>query len=139
VTRPGLAKTRGLPLVLARPAVLVRGTDARWRALFARADIVTEGSVRAEARGRAWYGSTSLILRVDPEEAPFVAALAELDLHVRLRALRTAHREACLRAPARLGRFVCEIRFVTDGRGVRIDVDVQAPLIERRAGSRSSP
>jgi hypothetical protein len=119
--------------------VLVRGSDARWRALFARADIVTEGSVRAEVRGRAWYGSTSLILPVEAEEAPFVAALAELDLHVRLRALRTAHREACLRAPARLGPFACEIRFVRGGRGVRIDVDVQAPLIEKRASSKAEP
>jgi hypothetical protein len=136
VSRPGLAKAREQPLVLARRTVLVRAADARWRDLFTRADIVSEGGVRVEAHGRVWYGSTSLILPAEAAEAPFVTALAERDVHVRLRALRIAHREACLRAPARLGRLAGEIRFVADGRGVRIDVDVQAPLIEARAASR---
>ena len=133
MTRPGLAKARELPLVLARNTTLLRAPDPRWRELFDHADIVSEGSARAEASGRVWYGSTSLILRVpegaDPEA---LAGLAERDVHARLRALRTAHREACLRAPARLGRFCCEIRVAPDDRGVRIDVDVQAPLIEGR-------
>lgn len=133
MTRPGLAKARELPLVLARPTTLVRAEDARWRDLFDRADTVSEGSVRDEKAGRVWYGSTSLILPTEPGQAPFLAALAARDVHVRLRALRTAHREACLRAPGRLGRFSCEIRVEADPRGVRIDVDVQAPLIERRA------
>lgn len=133
MTRPGLAKTRELPLVFARPTTLVRATDARWKELFDRADTVSEGSVRDEKAGRVWYGSTSLILPVDPAQAPFLTALAARDVHVRLRALRTAHREACLRAPGRLGRFSCEIRVEPDPRGMRIDVDVQAPLIERRA------
>jgi hypothetical protein len=131
VIRPGLAKARELPLVLARPTPFLRATDHRWRELFDHADIVSEGSVRTEASGRTWYGSTSLILRVpDGADPALLAGLAERDVHARLRALRTAAREACLRAPARLGRFCCEIRVAADGRGVRIDVDVQAPLIE---------
>ena len=118
---------------------LLRAPDPRWRELFDQADIVSEGSVRAETNGRVWYGSTSLILRVpDGTEPALLAGLAERDVHVRLRALRTAHREACLRAPARLGRFCCEIRVAPDGRGVRIDVDVQAPLIEGRVRARGS-
>jgi hypothetical protein len=134
VTRPGLAKARELPLVLARPTPLLRATDHHWRELFDHADIVSEGSVRAETNGRVWYGSTSLILRVpDGADTALLAELAERDVHARLRALRTAHREASLRAPARLGRFCCEIRVAADGQGVRIDVDVQAPLIEGRA------
>ncbi len=137
MTRPGLAKARELPLVRSRPTVLVRAEDARWRELFARADIVSEGSVREETRDgrttRTWFGSTSLILPAgEGERAELAAAVAERDLHVRLRALRTAHREACLRAPGRLGRFSCEIRVAPEPRGVRIDVDVQAPLIEGR-------
>ncbi|HTQ45697.1 MAG TPA: hypothetical protein VMI75_23225 [Polyangiaceae bacterium] len=133
MTRPGLAKARELPLVLARPTPLLRTTDPRWRELFDHADIVSEGSARAEANGRIWYGSTSLILRVpDGADPALLAELAERDVHARLRALRTAAREACLRAPARLGRFSCEIRVAPDARGVRIDVDVQAPLIEGR-------
>jgi len=143
VIRPGLAKSRGLPLVLARSASLVRAPDPRWRELFDQADTVSEGSVRDEKAGRVWYGSTSLILRVDPAEAcgvgpAFLAALVGRDLHVRLRAVRVAHREACARSPCRLGRFTCEIHVEADERGVRIDVDVQAPLIEGRARAKSA-
>jgi hypothetical protein len=133
VTGPGIVKARGAPLVEERSPHLVRATDARWRTLFERADLMTEGAARAEPSGRVWYGSTSVILSAEASEAPRLAAVATRDLHVRLRALRVARREACLRAPGRLGRLLCEIRVLTHPRGVRIDVDVQAPLIERRA------
>jgi hypothetical protein len=160
VIGPGLAKTRGLPFVLARAAILLRAPDARWRELFERADIVSEGGVRVETAGRIWYGSTSLILHLGagdlagetwghgPCVAPgdvlahdpsFLATLVRRNAHVRLRAVRTAHREACSRAPCALGRFTCEIRVKPDARGVRIDVDVQAPLIETRVHSKSAP
>jgi hypothetical protein len=137
VTGPGLAKTRTPPLVLVRRPVLVRSSDSRLRELFARADVVSEGGIRDEPGGRFWYGSTSLILPADDRDSEWLAAIAARDLHVRVRALRAAQREACLRAPGRLGRFVCEIRILTDVRGVRVDVDVQAPLIEGRATSRA--
>jgi hypothetical protein len=140
VTRPGLAKARELPFVLARPTTLLRAPDCRWRELFDRADVVSEGSVRDEAAGRIWYGSTSLILPIDGASGvPEPALLAEIvgrSAHVRLRAMRLARREASLRAPGGLGRVSCEIAVVADSRGVRIDVDVQAPLIERRAHAR---
>ena len=103
------------------------------------ADAVSEGATRAETRGNVWYGSTSLILRLEAgtvEERAFLAAVAERDLHVRTRALRVAVREATVRAGTRLGRSQCEIRFAVDPEGVRIDVDVQAPLIERTASPR---
>jgi hypothetical protein len=83
-----------------------------------------------------WYGSTSLILPSPEPETEMLVHLAARDVHVRVRALRAARREACLRAPGRLGRLACEIHVARDPRGVRIDVDVQAPLIERRAASR---
>jgi hypothetical protein len=137
VKGPGLAKARAVPLVLVRQPVLVRSSDSRLRDLFARADVVSEGSARDEREGRVWYGSTSLILPADDRDSPWLAAVAARDLHVRVRAIRTAQREACLRAPGRLGRFVCEIHVVSDARGVRVDVDVQAPLIEGRATSRA--
>ena len=91
--------------------------------------------MREEASGPIWYGTTSLILRPDGltqgmADPAFLSGLVARDIHVRLRAVRTAVREACLRAPGRLGRFTCEIRVVPDSGGVRIDVDVQAPLIE---------
>ncbi|MBV9947445.1 MAG: hypothetical protein JOZ69_11390 [Myxococcales bacterium] len=123
-----------MPLVVSRPAILVRAADPRWRELFERSDTVSKGAVRdEEGHGRMWYGSTSLILPASPGDDPgTLVALAARDLHVRLRALRAAHREACSRAPSRLGRVSCEMRFTADGSGVRIDVDVQAPLIEGR-------
>lgn len=139
MTRPGIAKARGLPLVLAQQTTLLSTPEPAWRALFERADTVSEGGARQEATGRIWYGSTSLILAVPGSDPALVAALAARDVHVRLRAVRTAHREASLRAPGRLGRFTCEIEVTAEARGVRIDVDVQAPLIERRARTRSGP
>jgi hypothetical protein len=123
---------------MARPTLLLRAPDARWRQLFELADIVSEGGVRDEAHGRVWYGSTSLILPAKEGDAALLSALAACDLHVRLRAMRAAHREACLRAPSRLGRIACEIRVGCDPRGVRVDVDVQAPLIEGRTAGKAA-
>ena len=139
MNRPGLIKARELPLVLSRTMHLIRGPDPRWRALFERADTVSEGGVRHETQGRMWYGTTSLILRTTGEGDPVhLAALAEHDVHVRVRALRTARREACSRAPSPLGRLVCEMHFFPASEGVRIDVDVQAPLIERTPASNAA-
>ena len=139
---PGLAKTRGLPLVTARDARLVRANDPVWRELFDRADTVSEGSPRDEGAGaRSWFGSTSVILRMPllPVEKRVEALrVGEHDVHVRLRAVRVAHREARSRAPAPLGTATCEIRFVLDPEGVRIDVDLQAPLIEQRIGTNAT-
>jgi hypothetical protein len=119
--------------------VLVRASDARWREMFDRADVISEGGAREEAQGRVWYGSTSLILPTAAGDTAFFAAVADRDVHVRVRALRAACREAGSRAPGRLGRASCEVRIAADPRGVRIDVDVQAPLIERRTASRPAP
>src|SRR5271154_3533689 len=91
VTRPGLAKARLVPLVVARRILLLRTSDASWRDLLERADIVSEGRVREEAQGRVWYGSTSLILPSQNLDASLVAAIADRDVHLRLRALRIAH------------------------------------------------
>ena len=125
-------------MIVARRALLLRAPDPSWRELFDGADTVSEGGARQEAHGRVWYGFTSLILATSDGEAPLLAALAERDVHVRLRAIRAARREACLRAPSRLGRLACEVRVVADPRGVRIDVDVQAPLIEGRSAGKAA-
>ena len=139
MTRPGLAKARIAPFALSARRLFVQtSSDQPWRELFERADVVSEGSARDEPLGRVWYGSTSLLLPPAPRgpDAAVLAALASRSVHVRLRAMRTAHREASLRAPGRLGRLVCEIHISPTDGGVRIDVDVQAPLIGGRIGSR---
>ncbi len=142
-TRPGLAKSRRPPLVAISHSPRARTNDAAWKDAFEHADSVSEGAARAEARGNVWYGSTSLILPLDAktdDERAFLVAVASRDLHVRTRALRVAVREATVRAGGRLGRSVCEVRFAIDPGGVRIDVDVQAPLIEKkRSTSRGVP
>ena len=139
---PSIKKARA-PELVERSGPFVRTTEGRWRDLFSDADAVSEGGIKDEKNGRVWYGSTSLILglpvETPVEELAFLLALAEKDVHVHVHALRCAHREAQSRAPGMLGRTVCEVRFSEDPRGLRIDVDVQAPLIERRRVSRTSP
>lgn len=131
---PGLAKTRGERALHYRSALLVRGPIAHWAKLIETADVVSEGAQKDDADGPTWYGSTSLVLELhdtDLESRVFLATIARRDPHVRLRAVRIARREASSRAPAPLGRAVCEVRASEDPRGVRIDVDLQAPLIVR--------
>src|SRR5579859_4441260 len=94
MTHPGLAKTRGLPLVLFRRKLVVRTFETTWRDLFARADVVSEGRARDERSGRVWYGSTSLILSAPEADAKMLVALAGRDVHFRVHALRMALREA---------------------------------------------
>jgi hypothetical protein len=136
VIGPALAKTRGEALL--RGGQRVKASDAKWREMFDAADAVSEGQAKVESQGSVWYGTTSLILRMphaDERERAFIAALAARDIHVRVRAIRIARREAQSRAPGRLGVSRCEIRVSEVGGGVRIDVDVQAPLIATLRGA----
>lgn len=123
-----------------RQTLLVSCLDGRWRAIFDAADAVSEGAARVEGGGSVWYGSTSLVLTLpaaSEDERTFVAGVAASNPHVRLRAVRIARREAETRAPLPLGRAHCEVRTVPDQRGLRIDVEVQAPLIESRRRGQS--
>ena len=136
---PSIVKARKPALVSQDRRARLRVHEPAWRELFERADAVSEGSCREEAEGRVWYGTTSLILPlplpVTHEERHFIAAVAARDLHVRLRAIRIAHREAQSRAPGALDIVMTELRVSHDPQGVRIDVDIQAPLIEGRLGT----
>ncbi len=122
---------------------MVRTTEGRWRELFEAADMVSEGAAKDERDGRTWYGSTSLILELPVEtsleDREQLLAIAQKDVHAHVHALRSAHREAQSRAPGQLGGVACELRFSDDPMGLRIDVDVQAPLIERRRVTRTLP
>ena len=121
----------------------MRTTEGRWRDLFEVADAISEGAVKQEGAERVWYGSTSLILglpvETSLEDRAWLTEVAKKDVHVHVHALRAAHREAQSRAPGQLGRVSCELHFSDDPRGLRIDVDVQAPLIERRKVARTGP
>ena len=137
---PGLAKTRGERLVRVRVVTALRTSDARFRAMFETADVLSEGSVVSASSVSTWFGTTSLILAWPPgmvspdnraqavglwrRRKPIAGSLAE----TYLRAVRVAHREAALRAPGSLGCLECEVRVEAGDDGLRIDVDVQAPL-----------
>lgn len=130
---PGLAKTRGLPLLRRRTLELWQCSDYRWRELFEGADVMSEGAVRHEAGGPVYYGSTSVLLwsasrgaGVDDVTASELARILETDPHARLRAVRVACLEAELRAPGPIGRVRAELFVRADARGVRVDVDVEA-------------
>jgi hypothetical protein len=140
---PGLARARK-PKLVEWNGSMVRTTEGCWRELFSKADAISEGMPKAEKdQSRTWYGSTSLILELPVEtsleDRAELLAIAKKDVHAHVHALRVAHREAQSRAPALLGRVTCELHFEDDPRGLRIDVDVQAPLIERRRVTRTVP
>jgi len=139
---PGLRKARPR-FYTEHPTGLVRTSEGRWRDLFQQADAISEGGVKHDAEGPTWFGSTSLILRFPADtpahERTLLAQLARNDVHVRTHALRCARREAQSRAPAMLGRVACEVQIHEVAEGLRIDIDVQAPLIERRKTARTSP
>jgi hypothetical protein len=129
-----------MPLLETREALLVRATDGRWRALLQRANVLSEGAPRSEGsspgESRTWFGSTSILLplaEVTDQERALLAKVAAFDVHLRARALRLAREEAALRAPAPLGTVTCAVRVQWESQGLRIDVDVEAPIMEARA------
>ena len=102
---PGLSKTRALGLLERRTLTLLRSSDYRWRELFERADVMSEGACREESDGTTYYGSTSVLLPfaskgggVPDELGPEVAALIASDPHARVRAVRMACLEAQVRS-----------------------------------------
>ncbi len=135
---PGLAKTRGLPLLRRREIELWQSTDYRWRELFEAADVMSEGATRDEPEGRVYYGSTSVLLPVKSQggllpddELEQVTRLLGADPHARVRAVRIACLEAELRSGGPLGRVSAELAVRQDKRGARVDVEVEARVFER--------
>jgi hypothetical protein len=134
---PGLRKTRGLPLVHRRQVELWQSTDYRWRELFESADVMSEGATRLENDGPVYYGSTSVLLPrasrgggIADEELGTVFQLLRSDPHARLRAVRIACLEAQLRAGGTLGPISAELVVRRDTRGLRVDVDVEAKVLD---------
>ncbi len=137
---PGLRKARTPDAVQTREVSYFRAFAPDVRRRIEEASTLSEGAIREESEGPVWFGTTSLIVGlggVPLELHPAFHGLLTHDLHARARIVRLAHREASLRAPGTLGRLQCDIRFEKTSDAVRIDVDVQAPLIGgRKSGVR---
>ena len=125
---PGLKRAGTLPFYVQK--TLFRGQDARFREAFERADLVSEGAVKTGTTD-TYYGSTSILLHVPPHERERTAHLARDCVHVRLRAVRLARREAEVRSQGRLGVSRCDVKIVAAPDGLRIDVDLEAPLLSK--------
>lgn len=97
---------------------------------------MSEGAVRKELEGAAYYGTTSLLLPfvsrgglVPDELARDLSRLVQRDPHARIRAVRIACREARVRSVHPIGRIKAEIVVRPDPRGIRMDVDVEARVV----------
>jgi len=135
---PGLAKAGAHPLLLRRHLETWRSSDYRWRELFERADVMSEGAVRNESDGRTYYGTTSVLLPyasnggLVPDELGWVVGrLVSRDVHARVRAIRIACREAQVRSASPIGRVRAEFVVRPDPRGIRVDIEVEARVIEQ--------
>lgn len=135
---PGLAKVRAAPLVQRRRVELCTAQSGRWREILEDADVVSEGAVRAEDGVLIYYGTTSVLLlrsssggALPDLDVASLAAIVRLDPHVRLRALRIAHREASARAGSPIGVLRADIAVGAVARGVVISVEVTARLPHR--------
>jgi hypothetical protein len=140
---PGIVKIRSAPLLVRRTVALVALVEGRWRDLVARADVMSEGGAKEEEGQLVYYGSTSLLFaaesaggEVPDERLREIALVARHDPHLRLRALRIAHREAQARAGAPLGAIRAEIAVSVSSRGVAVGVDVTAPVLRGRDAGR---
>jgi hypothetical protein len=108
---PGPAKIRVPPLFQRRRLELFTASAGRLQALFDEADVVSEGAMRDEGSALVYYGTTSLLVALPLDEsvpAQLDRTLA-LDPHLRVRAVRVAHREASARAGAPLGMLHAEV------------------------------
>jgi hypothetical protein len=142
---PGLTKIRRVPLVQRRRVELCTAHEGRLRDILDEADVVSEGSARLEGSSLVYYGSTSVLIprrsaggAVPDPDVTALASVLRLDPHVRLRALRIAHREAQSRAGAPMRTLLAEVRIALDPRGVIIAIDVSARLVRTVRPSTSS-
>jgi hypothetical protein len=135
-SRPGLAKTRAAAFVRQRQVEQWAAIDYRWRELFERADVMSEGAVRNEPNGAIYYGSTSVVLPVlsrggliPDEQVDLVARALSGDPHARTRAVRVAYLEAQLRAQQPMERLWADLTVRHDAHGITVGVDVEARLL----------
>lgn len=144
--RPGLAKARGEPFFFRRDLPLVKSSDYRFRELFERADVMSEGKARSEPDGTVYYGSTSILLRfaskggtLPEEQAEQMLALLAVDPHARVRAVRIACLEAQVRARSAIGRVRAELLVRRDRNGLCVDVEVEARVFGDASTAEARP
>jgi hypothetical protein len=134
---PGLVKIRSVPLVQRRVVELCTAHEGRFRDLLDAADVMSEGQVSIEDGALVYHGTTSvLLLRLshggllpDPDlDVDALAIVLRGDPHLRLRALRIAHREATARAGSPIGSARADLRVDAGARGVIISIEMSAPL-----------
>jgi hypothetical protein len=140
---PGLKKTRRLELLQRRSVELWQSADYRWRELFEKADVMSEGATRNEPDGPVYYGSTSVLLpmvslggSVPDAQVDEVVRIIAADPHARVRAVRISCLEARLRSGGALGRVRAELFVRRDRRGVRVDVEVEARVFAEARAAR---
>jgi hypothetical protein len=119
---PGLAKTRAPRLVVRVVRELFRVDLHALDALFATADVVSEGCI---IDGR-WTGSTAVDLQLASSLTFEQERAVAHDPHLRLRLVRLATREAAARAPGPLGPANTDVSLRFERGIVRIVVDVDA-------------
>ncbi|NUP09012.1 MAG: hypothetical protein HOW73_23425 [Polyangiaceae bacterium] len=131
--RPGITKVRRPPYVSRTTKSFVKTLDAAVKAWVELADVVSEGSTREDAGGRATYfGSSSILLEWDRAPAeelrdPALAPVLANDPHLKLRVLRIARREAEARG-GELRAMRADLVARTSRRGLMLVVDVEATV-----------
>lgn len=133
---PGLAKAtkaRNAPAAPKREALSRHGEET----IFAVAEHMSEGQVRALGGTESYFGSTMLTVPLDRLRARWSGALRPADLaalldgsvRVHLRAMRLACADATRRFPdRRFGVPTVETRVTLADGAIHIDVDLEAPL-----------
>lgn len=137
---PGVCKVKRAPLMRRRTVALVGIEDGPLRDVLDGADVVSEGGSREEGEEVVYYGSTNLLLvptsrggTVPDGRLGDLAVLLAHDPHVRVRAVRVAHREALVRAAAPLGPLRAEMAVTATARGLELAIDVIARVILDRS------
>jgi len=135
---PGLVKIRSVPLVQRHHVELCAAHVGRFRAILDAGDVMSEGRVSIESGALVYHGTTSVLLLrrslgglLPDRDVTSLAAVLENDPHLRLRALRIAHREATARAGSPIGSAHAELRIAPGARGVIISIEVAAPVQRR--------
>ena len=133
----GLAKARLRRAFTLEHMTRARSEDAFWRDLFKSADVVSEGAVQGARDGGCYYGTTNIVVTFPAEfesrDCVAHAAVARACVHVKLRALRVARREAQSRANTDLAASHCELAFTSDDTRLHIHVELSAKVLHKNS------